>query len=140
MFSYLGKNKCHKRLTESAQSKGRRSHCLAGTEKELGEAAHLVEGNSKVLWIILARYIIKLFRSFPSPSKKIYCYSGMRGEVEGESKVELRKLKTTHPHFLISSKGGIIAKCNDADVGMSLFLRGEKILLLPHLSSILIGL
>lgn len=50
----------------------------------------------------------------------------MRGEVEGESKVELRKLKTTHPHFLISSKGGIIAKCNDADVGMSLFLRGEK--------------
>lgn len=57
---------------------GKRSHCLAEAKKELGKAAHVVEGNLKVLWIILARYITKLFRSFPAPSKKIYCYLGMR--------------------------------------------------------------
>lgn len=75
-----------------------KSHCrireedyyLAGPEKELGKTAHLAEGNSKVLWIILARYVTKLFGNFPSPSKKIYCYLGMRGEVGGESKIELR--------------------------------------------------
>lgn len=32
----------------------------------------------------------------------------MRGEVGEESKVELRKLKTTHPYFLISFKGELL--------------------------------
>lgn len=63
----------------------------------------------------------------------------MRVEEEGKSKVEVRKLKTTHPQALISFKGEVVAKFNDAEVGRSLFLRG-KCLLLPHLSSILIGL
>lgn len=107
------------------QSKGRRIHYLAGMRK--AEAAPWVEGNSKVQWIMLARYVIKLLRNFPSPSKKIYCSLGMRGVVGGESKTELRKSKTTHAHFLISFKGRIIAKCNDAEVGMSFFLGGKII-------------
>lgn len=60
-------------------------------EKERGEAVHGAAGNSKVWWIILARHIMKFFRNFPSPSKKIHCSSGMRGKEGGESKVELRK-------------------------------------------------
>lgn len=121
-------------------STGRRSHYLAGPEKELGEAAHVVEGNSRVLWMMLARPIIKLFRSFPSPSKKIYCYLGMRGEVGGESKVELRKLKTTHPHFLISFKGGITANVMMQMLECLYSPGWGGFLSLPHLSSILIGL
>lgn len=106
----MDNNKHHEILEESMQSKGRRSCYLYGGEKELGEAAHWAEGNSKVWWIILASHVIELFRNFPSPSKKIYCSLGIRSEVGGESKVELRKLKTTHPHFLISFKGGVIGE------------------------------
>lgn len=39
----------------------------------------------------------------------------MRGTVGGESKVELRKQKTTCPYFFINFKGGFIAKGNDVD-------------------------
>lgn len=58
---------------------------------------------------------MKLFRNFLSPSKKIYCSPGMRGTVGGESKVELRKQKTTCPYFFINFKCGFIAKGSDVD-------------------------
>ena len=59
----------------------------------------------------------------------------------GESKIELRKSKPKHRYFLISFKGGITAKYNDAEVGMSLFFSGGNNFSFYHIfSSILIGL
>lgn len=86
-------------LRSQCRGQGEKSIIWPG-EKALGEAMHRVEGNSKVWWIILARHIMKLFRNFLSPSKKIYCSSGMRGKEGGESKVELRKQKNNLSIFL----------------------------------------